>query len=176
MPKFLFYIIYLCAFLSIIGILKNSLSAIEKSDAVRMRNWHKIKATIKKISLEEKPDFSLDKEFQDVFTIDKCDLVYSYVIDGENYESSTLGVNKEDYNSSFQRNLYNKLRNVKQFYIYVNPKKPTEVSLVKNNYAYNELGNSIICFSFFLILSYLIYRFKKYPPDYIANQIKILKV
>ncbi|MBA6156223.1 hypothetical protein H3Z83_06780 [Tenacibaculum sp. S7007] len=177
MPKFLLYIIYLCVFLSAIGVVKNSLSAIRKNDSIRiMRSWHKTKAFIKKISLEEKPDLSLDKEFQDVFTINTCDLVYSYTFNNKNYESSNIGINEKDNNSSFQGDLCRKLSNAEGFYIYVNPQNPNDVSLAHNNYTYREIGNSIICFSFLIFLSYLIYTSKKYPSDYVANQIKILKI
>ncbi|MDE3743336.1 DUF3592 domain-containing protein [Maribacter polysaccharolyticus] len=137
--------------------------------------WEESKAAIQKVELESLPNPAMTKEASMVFPLDECKIQYAYQYGGEYYTNTQIGLNKaKDYTSRFHNELYLKLKDKHQVTVYVNPKNPSQSSLLKYDIDLKDIGAGIAFLIFPLLLLHWVYISKKHPARYLADQIHVV--
>jgi len=146
--------------------------------------WKKTEAKIESIRLELSPNPDYD-ELSTIFPNKKCEIKYSYKFNGVDYTSDKLGItdkkteNKNDSrffdNNEFNNSLFEKLKKEKKIFIYVDPEKPMNTTLIKYDLNYRKIGSLIISLTFSIFLGLIIFDNFKFPAKSISKKIKLVK-
>lgn len=137
--------------------------------------WEEREAEIQKVELESLPNPDMPEEASMVFPLDECKIQYTYHYGGEYYTNTHIGLNQEkEYNSNFHNELYKKLKDKHKVIVYVNPKNPSQSSLLKYDIDLKDIGAAIAFLIFPLLLIHWGYVGKKHPAEYLADQLNII--
>jgi len=148
--------------------------------------WVKTEAIIEDIKLLETPNpyYIDDKILYETFSNKTCQIKYKYIYKNNEYFNSNIGIQKTslpktdlDYSNAnqFHNALFEKLKNEKKVFVYVNPNKPENSSIIKYYFEYRKIGSVIMTLTFSICIGLFLFINFKYQSDHISNQIKTIK-
>jgi len=124
--------------------------------------WKKTAAIINEVDLAEVDNYPLDHELRGLFLDKKCNISYMYSFNYKIYTGTTIGrISKKIDRDDFEIKLFNKLKNVKTCYIWVNSNHPQESQLILDRPYYISLLVVNVFILLFILMAFYSAIFSK---------------